>query len=131
MHHRFMDHPMTWYEAKLFCNGLGAKLLEIDSSAENKAILGEIKKRGFHRQKKHFWLGLTDRRQEGEWVLESTLKQPRFTNWARGQPDGSGWFRLKDEDCAYIKANTKWNDWNCWEKRVLSWTRNALCEKSS
>ena len=74
---------MKWFEAKSFCKKLGAKLLEIDSSAENKAILGEIKKRGYHQQKKQFWLGLTDRRREGRWVLESTLKEPRFKNWAR------------------------------------------------
>ena len=49
-----------------------AKLLEIDSSKENKEIWKEIKKRGFKWQKKQFWLGLTDRRREGQWVYEST-----------------------------------------------------------
>ena len=119
---------MNWFEAMRFCKMFGAKLLEINSFAENKAILGEMIKRGYHRQKKQFWLGLTDRRREGHWVLESTLKKPQFKNWDSWQPDDGGWFR-KNEDCAYIKTNTKWNDWNCGEKQFFFWTYNALCEK--
>ena len=121
---------MNWFEAMRFCKKLGAKLLEINSSAENKAILGEMIKRGYHRQKKQFWLGLTDRRRERHWVLESTLKHPQFKNWDWLQPDDGGWFK-RNEDCAYIKTNTKWNDWKCWKKQFFFWTLNALCEKSS
>ena len=70
--HRFNDSPMNWYTANNFCKRMKAKLLEIDSSKENKKIWKEIKKRGFKWQKKQFWLGLTDRRREGQWVYEST-----------------------------------------------------------
>ena len=63
---------MDWYTANNFCKRMKAKLLEIDSSNENKEIWKEIKKRGFNWQKKQFWLGLTDRKREGQWVYEST-----------------------------------------------------------
>ena len=107
---------------------MGAKLVEIDSAEENQAIIDEIYARGYPRQKKQFWLGLTDRRREGQWVYESTLKEPRFTNWAFWQPNDGGIFGR--EDCAYIMTNTKWNDYSCSRYRFLSWTLNALCEKT-
>ena len=119
---------MDWQRANGFCKSKDAKLLEIDSSAENRAVLSEINKRGYNRQKKQFWLGLTDRRQEGKWVLESTLEEAAFKNWAFLQPDDGGW--LAKEDCAYIKTDTKWNDWSCKEKKFAFWTLNALCEKA-
>ena len=120
---------MNWYNAQRYCKGLGAKLLEIDSAKENRAIIDEINAKGFPRQKKQFWLGLTDRRREGQWVYESTLKEPKFKNWAFLQPDDGGW--PAKEDCAYIKTDTKWNDWSCRKNRgLLFWTLNALCEKA-
>ena len=48
--------------------------MEIESSRENREISKEIRGRGFNQQRKQFWLGLTDRRREGQWVYESTLR---------------------------------------------------------
>ena len=48
--------------------------MEIESSRENKDISKEIRGRGFNQQRKQFWLGLTDRRREGQWVYESTRR---------------------------------------------------------
>ena len=127
---RFEDRPMNWWRAKRYCQRLGAKMVEIDSAEENRAIVNEIRRRGFHRQRKQFWLGLTDRRREGQWVYESTLRRPRFENWDSWQPDDGGWW-FAGEDCAYIKTNTKWNDWYCNQNRFRSWTFNALCEKDT
>ena len=121
---------MNWETANKYCQGFGAKLVEIDSAEENRAIINEINRREFPRKRKQFWLGLTDRRREGQWVYESTLGKPRFLNWDFMQPDNGGWF-VAEEDCAYIKTNTKWNDWNCKTSQYLSWTMNALCEKET
>ena len=70
--HRFNDSPMNWYTANNFCKRMKAKLLEIDSSYENREVWKEIRGRGFNQQKKQFWLCLTDRGREGQWVYEST-----------------------------------------------------------
>ena len=118
---------MNWYEARNYCQDLSAGLLEIDSVEENRAILDEINLRGYHTQKKQFWLGLTDRRIEGKWVYESSLAEPGFENWAFWQPDDGGWFAK--EDCAYIMTDTLWNDYSCEQRQFLMWTLNALCEK--
>ena len=37
---------------------MGAKLVEIDSVKENEAIVDEIKKHSWNRDKKQFWMGL-------------------------------------------------------------------------
>ena len=55
-----------------------AKLVEIESSRENREISEEIRGRGFNQQRKQFWLGLTDIRREGQWVYESTLRVSVF-----------------------------------------------------
>ena len=121
---------MNWETANQYCQGLGSKLVEIDSAEENRAIINEIRRRGFHRQKKQFWLGLTDRRREGQWVQESTGREPGFENWGFWQPDNGGWL-VAEEDCAYIMTDTKWNDWNCQSSQYWFWTLNALCEKET
>ena len=58
--YRFEDHPMRWVKAKEFCHLLGAKLVEIDSPEENEAIVDEIKKHSWSKDKKQFWMGLTE-----------------------------------------------------------------------
>ena len=52
---------MNWFAADTLCRKLGGQLVEIDTPEENKAVLAEIRKRGFPRQRKQFWMGLTDR----------------------------------------------------------------------
>ena len=34
-------------------------------------------------------------------------------NWATGDPNNGGTYRKKDEDCAVLKSNGKWNDYPC------------------
>ena len=78
--HRFKDRAVSWFKAREYCQDLGGKLVEIDSPLENEAIMDEIKKHVWHKEKKQFWMGLTDRQREGFWVVESTGKEPRFVN---------------------------------------------------
>ena len=66
-----MCDRVSRYTANNFCKRRTAKLLEIDLSSKNQEILNEVQGRGFNQQKKHFWLGLTDPRREGQWVHES------------------------------------------------------------
>ena len=54
------------YTANNFCKRMTAKFLEIDLSSENQEIFNDLQGRGFNQQKKHFWLGLIDRKREGQ-----------------------------------------------------------------
>jgi len=123
---------MTQSEAKKFCEEeqeVPARLIEIDSAEENRAINAEMQRRNSFSQKINFWLGITDRHSEGHWVLESTGKSVNYTNWNSGEPNnGNG--NPGSENCAFINELEGWNDVDCNGKPNNGWTRTALCEKS-
>ena len=120
---------MTWFEAKDHCKTEGGNLVEIDSKKENTALVEDIKRRGF--SDRLFWMGLTDRGSEDDWILETNGSEPSYLNWGGGEPDGG-----QEENCAVI-----WNDedfWGTWsdvpcdmdDTSVWNYTKSmhALCE---
>ena len=121
---------MTKSEAKKFCEEeqeVPARLVEIDSAEENRAIVAEIQRRNFLSRKINFWLGITDRHSEGDWVLESTGKSVVFTDWNFGEPNNWG----SGENCAHTWVAFEWMDSKCSDKTMKDgwWMRTALCEK--
>ena len=122
---------MTQSEAKKFCEEeqeVPAHLVEIDSAEENRAILAEIQRRDPLSRKIDFWLGITDRQSEGDWVLESNGKSVVFTDWNSGEPNNAG--SSGTENCAHINPSYyKWNDADCNDQPENGWQRTALCEK--
>ena len=131
---RFHESPLTQSEAKKFCEEeqqVPARLVEIDSAEENRAIIAEIKRRNFVRRKIEFWIGITDRHSEGHWVLESTGKSVVFTYWHFREPNNAGSYvhmTYEGENCAYINSYYKWNDLKCSDKTRGGYMRTALCE---
>merc|ERR550519_1968739 len=138
--YRFHESVLTQSEAKKFCEEeqqFPARLVEIESAEENRAIIAELKRRNFHSKKIQVWLGITDRHSEGHWVLESTGKSVVFTDWNSGEPNNLG----SGENCAAISSaykrnkrndptgKWKWNDSKCSNNTRLGWMRTALCEK--
>ena len=120
--------PMSQPNAQKFCQAALSQLVEVNSREENEAIKAEINRRGFRSRKVEFWMGITDRHSEGNWVLESTGESLPFTYWRDGEPNDSG-----GEDCAHWTSNPsmKWHDGDCNEGRNKVWTGhnyNALCE---
>ena len=119
---------MSQSEAKKFCEEeqeVPARLVEIDSAEENRAIIAEIKRRNFVSRNIEFWLGITDRDSEGRWVLESTGKSVVFTNWKYGKQNNNG-----PKHCAIINNAQTWNDHPCnLKSNVWIYAWSALCEK--
>ena len=125
---------MTQSEAQKFCKEdqkVPARLVEIESAEENRAIVAEMMRRNFRSQKLEFWLGITDRHSEGHWVLESTGKSVVFTDWNYG-----AW---NHGNCAHISSwwidqglargqPGAWNYLDCNSKPDIGWMRTALCE---
>ena len=119
---------MSQDESRKFCEKFNSHLVEINSEEENTAILAEIGQQGFHSRNIEFWLGITDRHSEGNWVLESTGESLPFSKWETFQPDDGG----EGEDCAHLGSTGKWNDRFC-EVEMQHWNGNdyiytALCE---
>ena len=119
---------MNWFEADDYCKGEGGKLVEIESEEENKALVEVIKRREF--KDRNFWIGLTDRKSEGDWRLESSGLRPLYKNWGSSEPDGG-----HNENCAQIwNKYLTWSDVPCDIDNTSLWSRveyktfHALCE---
>ena len=128
--YRFHESPMTQSEAKKFCEEeqqVPARLVEIDSAEENRAIVAEMQRRNSFSRKINFWLGITDRHSEGQWLLESTFKSVVFTDWRSGEPDNAG-ISGRSANCAFVNELEKWNDADCNGTPINGWMRTALCE---
>merc|ERR1712032_107428 len=73
------------------------------------------------------WLGLTDFKTEGRWVLMSSGQEASYMNWDQpSEPsDNSG-----EENCAHISmAKWQWNDRPCEDTSQNNrYTYHALCE---
>ena len=59
---------MSQPNAQKFCRAALSQLVEVNSREENEAIKAEINRRGFRSRKVEFWMGVTDRQSEGNWV---------------------------------------------------------------
>ncbi|XP_074518262.1 C-type lectin domain family 4 member F-like [Halichoeres trimaculatus] len=83
----------SWVDSRHDCKGRGADLVIVNKKEEQEFI---------NSLSRVFWIGLTDREEEGtwKWVDGSVLNSTGF--WKTGQP--SGWFGGLKEDC----VNTFW-----------------------
>ena len=141
---------MSWFAAKEHCEGEGGKLVEIDSEEENLALVEEINKRGYVDRNMHFWIGLTDLkndtaeeedknyeddkddeddeddgddRDDGDWRLASSGLKPSYLNWHEGEPEEGG-----NEHCARLRTgNTSswkdmWSDVDCNVHQIIQGT---------
>jgi hypothetical protein len=76
-----------------------------------------------------YWIGLTDKDTEREFVWDSDAGGLEYSNWNAYEPNGSDdpKYGENDEDCVHLtRANQgrTWNDLSCSEYGLF-----ALCEK--
>ncbi|MEB3357750.1 MAG: lectin-like protein [Synechococcales bacterium] len=94
-----LTSQMTWESAQTFAKSLGGNLVTINTAAEQQWL------RNTFGQWENFWIGLTDKDQEGsfKWVSGEALA---FTDWAPGEPNN--W---NNEDYVEMNfSNGRWND---------------------
>ena len=95
--------------------GTGSSLVEIDSKEEQEAISKQL---GRDNKRRDWWIGLTDRKVNGEWKWRTSGKNLAggYTNWYPGTLEPSnGW----KEDCVRLqRVEDKWfwNDYRCASK---------------
>jgi len=79
----------------------------------------ELKRRGRYSA----WLGITDRREEGNWVLVSTGQNLNFSAWQPGEPnnDNNGINDGGEEEncCITYPEDKKWNDFPCTDRATV------------
>ncbi|XP_053551037.1 C-type lectin domain family 19 member A [Bombina bombina] len=118
---RFFPMNKTWAEADFYCSefSLGrrtAKLVSIHSWDENIFVFDLVNSQvpGIPTD---IWIGLSDRRQEGEFEWTDGT-QNDYSYWDGNQPDDRTNATSEDEDCVqiwyrYYSALRSWNDNNC------------------
>ena len=74
--------PMTWLQAKEYCESLGGHLATITSAGENAFLTELIENTNYY-----YYLGLTDRDKEDDWSTWITGEPVTYTNWGTGEPD--------------------------------------------
>lgn len=96
----------TWYMARNDCIGSRSDLLSISNAKEQEFVTKHLLAESF------MWIGYNDIQREGQWAWSDRTHQS-YKNWATGDPNNGGQYRKKDEDCAVLKSNGKWNDYPC------------------
>lgn len=96
----------TWYLARDDCLNSDSDLLSITSAKEQEFVTKHLLAESF------MWIGFNDLENEGKWAWSDRTPQ-NYNNWARGDPNNGGTYRKKDEDCAVLKSDGKWNDYPC------------------
>lgn len=88
----------SWPECQQAAQNAGANLVTINDQAEQEWLYGNFP------STTKYWIGLTDKDQEGNWQWISG-ENSSYTNWNWGEPNNVG-----DEDYAEIVENGRWND---------------------
>ena len=112
------NFPLTWSEAKSFCESMGGHLVTITDAGEQLAVA-----RMMHYSLYNWvYTGATDIGSEGAWKWV-TGEPFSFTNWAGGEPnnnDGQG--NPQNAGCIY-----KWNN-RTWDDGLESYSTGFICE---
>ena len=97
--------PMTWTEAKAYCESLGGHLATITSQEEYDIIMGIIHQNEPHR----YWLGANRLSNSTlwEWITGEAFS---FTKWHEGEPNNQGYTDIDVEQ--YLELTNYWADYN-------------------
>ena len=100
--YKFFSKGTNWNTAKSACEALGAKLVVVNSRAENQAVGekitgGQGSLIGLYRnpKDKSRWL----------WIDRS---RPTYTQWDSGEPNNYG----GREDCVHMRSKSSGYNWN-------------------
>ncbi|XP_060571970.1 perlucin-like protein isoform X2 [Ruditapes philippinarum] len=113
----FFSHGKeAWEDAHQSCKLFGAMLVEVDSWDEQNYISEKARILG-----DYFWIGLTDKLIEGEYMWTTSQQLVTFSNWGPGEPNGHD-----HENCVLIDSpnDYRWADVRC------DRPEHYICEKS-
>lgn len=107
----FSPTSNTWDEARKFCQENYSHLVIINSVAEHNFVAQA------HGSPRVYWLGLSDRKREGDWRwLDGS--PVTLSYWEPREPNNVG-----DEDCGSMNRGGTWNDLSC--TTTMYW----ICER--
>lgn len=83
----FVNEQKTWDDALAFCGNRNSYLIEIGTHEEFEFAADVVRHYNGH----WFWIGATDREEEGTFVYQHSRQQLPKIYWAKGQPDNLNW----------------------------------------
>jgi hypothetical protein len=111
----------TWAEAEKTCNAHGGHLAKIRSVTDNDRVYATC-------EAARCWIGLNDKKTEGEFTWSDGTSAGAYQLWAKGEPNNGGygspgaWVDSpQDEDCGYMHGQNyaeedkqrRWGDHVC------------------
>ena len=110
---------MTYLSAVQHCKAKNSQIVEIRSFKENMFVAHL----SLHRD---LWIGVSDRKREGDWIWETSRYQAAFmfTLWRHGEPNNIGGGR--PANCGIMwneKHFGEWDDRHCGQKK------RVVCER--
>ncbi|XP_062574146.1 perlucin-like [Saccostrea cucullata] len=121
----FLTHlPMNWQSAWDYCAHMGAKLVEIETFAEDNFIKQNAKDFHFH---DCFWLGGSDAVLPGVWIWATSRSHLLYTNWGPGEPNH---IHSDNEHCLNLYYFTGYNTY-FWNDDVCDYHCHPICEQPS
>jgi len=100
--------PSPWTTARISCLDLGYDLVAIEDELENDFLTRETTAID---ASEAWWIGLSDRDEEGVFLWAATGLPPSWENWRSGEPNDTA----PGEDCVETNFSTPglWNDSEC------------------
>lgn len=105
--YKVYDVSKTWLDSKAYCEALGGHLITV-TSREEQIFVNHLKK-----NKKVYWLGITDQETEGIWKTIDGIPLS-YTNWSDGEPTKTNKENGKEEDYASLNYNSEASSYGAW-----------------
>ncbi len=116
---KVFPEQLTWHEAKQKCEGMGGRLVQINSQAENDFVM----KLAIERMLPGIWLGATDEVQERTWLWNNG-DGLAFNNFGNGQPDRS----TAGKRYLVMMLKDRVGGWCNQPDKSTAWTPGYVCE---
>ncbi|VDI22639.1 Hypothetical predicted protein [Mytilus galloprovincialis] len=114
----FVEHTVSWDDARKSCRSFGGDLVMIKDSAKQKFILDSLTFEHWNTQ--NIWIGATDKAKEGDWrwIDGSHVTYGNFADGQGNKYHATRRFLFSDgsnEDCALIRRSDGglWHDYPC------------------
>ena len=114
-----VKESISWDDASAYCENINSYLVEITTDTEREFAEKLLRDYGGY----EFWIGATDRDEEGRFLYQHSKQLVPRKYWYKGEPNNKG----GSEDCVHMSRSygvIKLNDTSCRNKRYF------VCEKT-
>ncbi|XP_026203908.1 C-type lectin domain family 4 member E-like, partial [Anabas testudineus] len=126
----FSTRDSSWYQSRDDCRRGGGDLVKIDSREEQSFLELRLRQK-MNFVDDHFWIGLTDSKEEGKWLwVDDSPLNTSLAFWSGTQPDNHPYVP-EGEDCVMMGMKRGADDLKCWVDVFCKISLKSICEKSA